>query len=128
MAATEPTLTIAVPPPPRPTPVEERFTAPGGTRPGVELGYESKLAPAVRRPHLLAVFTALTVGLALMVLALFAFTHVLGTILDPDAARPNRADVWETVVAVTVGFGVVSALFGLLFMLVGLKWLAATRT
>jgi hypothetical protein len=62
------------------------------------------------------------------VLALFAFVHVLGTILDPDAARPNRADVWETVVAVTVGFGVVSALFGLLFMLVGLKWLAATRS
>jgi hypothetical protein len=124
---TEPTLTMAVPPPGRVTPVEERG-APPPAKDHVELGYESRLTPAVRRPHLLAVFTAFTVGLALMVLALFAFTHVLGTILDPGAARPNRADVWESVVAVTVGFGVVSALFGLLFMLVGLKWLAATRS
>jgi hypothetical protein len=126
MPTSEPTLTMAVPPPGRVTPVDPH-SIPAGTA-NVELGYESKLAPAVRRPHLLAVFTAFTMGFALMVLALFAFVHVLGTILDPDAARPNRADVWETVVAVTVGFGVVSALFGLLFMLVGLKWLAATRS
>lgn len=126
MPATEPTL--AMTPPGRVTAVEERATTPIAGGAGQLLGYESRLTPALRRPHLLAVFTALAMSLALMVLALFAFMHVLGTLLDPDAGRPNRSDVWETVVAVTVGFGVVSALFGLLFLVVGLKWLSATRS
>src|SRR5687768_104835 len=125
MASTDPTLTMAVPPPPRATLVEERFAAAGSAGGNVELGYESKLTPAVRRPHLLAVFTALGTGLMLLILALSSQLHMLDMTSRPEVSRNSMV---ETITVMVMFFGAICTLVGLIFLGIGLKWLAATRS
>lgn len=91
----------------------------------VSLGYASAL-PAARPARLAsAAVVALAVGLVLLGLSLYALQHIMSSVMSPQGMALRNNDEFTVAMALIAVFAGICTLAGLVFLVVGLRWLGS---
>ena len=89
--------------------------------PPLPLGYASAIPKSRQERRLAGPVVALTVGLLLLGIALYALLYLLSPFL-PRGDGP-RGQNYELIMSAVMALAAICTLIGLLFLAVGLKWL-----